>query len=450
MNPTPITRRHALGALVGASIFPLLRSSLRAANAEPRLRLAFFGVGGRGRSNLQNFHAHEVVAFADVDDERAAEGYALHPGVPRYRDFRRLLDRHATRIDGVVISTPDHLHLPMALAAIQAGKHVYLEKPLAPTIAECRVLARAAQLAKVVTQLGVQGHGLEALRVLREWIDAGAVGHITEVVLWSDRMKPKEFVRAETVPTGGPAPASLDWDLWLGSRRARPYDARYAPSRWRNWYDFGAGALTDIGVHMFDALTFALDLGVPELVTAGGEAPTPHTAPAWTRVEWTFGGTARRGPLKVTWIGGWRDGVMVKPDAVPQLPAEVLARTENGMALVGTEGTLFIPDMRASARPRIYPEAREREFLASPPARTLPRPKGGHHQDWVDAVIANRAAGAPFDYGASLTERVLLGSLAQRTGRAVRWQPETMRCLDNPEAEAFLRPTVRPGWAGSE
>lgn len=446
MNPSLITRRHALGALVGASVFPLLRPTLRAANAEPRLRLAFFGVGGRGRSNLQNLHAHEVVAFADVDDVRAAESYASHPGVPRYRDYRKVLDRHAHDIDGVVISTPDHQHLTMARAALQAGKHVYLEKPLAPTIAECRALARAAANAKAVTQLGVQGHSFEALRVLREWIDAGAAGRITEVVLWSDRMKPRDYVRADSPPAGGPAPASLDWDLWLGPRLARPYDERYVPNRWRNWYDFGAGALADIGVHMFDALTFALDLGTPERVMAGGEPPTASTAPAWTQVEWNFPAAGRRGPIKVSWIGGWRNGVIVKPEEVARLPADVLARTENGMAFVGTEGTLFIPDLRASVRPRIYPAAREQEFLANLPARTLPRPKGGHHQDWIDAIVAGRAASTPFGYGAALTERVLLGSLAQRTGQPVRWEPETMRCPGNAAAEALLRPAVRAGW----
>jgi predicted dehydrogenase len=443
MKLHPITRRHALGTLVSTSMLALMRSRLSAAAAAPRLRLAFIGVGGRGRGNVQNFAAHEVVAFADVDDVRAAESFAQYPAVPRFRDYRRMLDRHARGIDGVVISTPDHQHLPMARMALQAGKHVYLEKPLAPTIAECRALARAAAESKAVTQLGVQGHSFEALRVLREWIDAGAAGRITEVVLWSDRMKPRDFVRADALPAGGPAPATLDWDLWLGPRPPRPYDERYVPNRWRNWYEFGAGALTDIGVHMFDALTFALDLGAPELVTAGGEPPTAHTAPAWTRVEWSFPAVGQRGPIRVNWTGGWKDGVLVKPAGVPRLPADVLARTDNGMAFVGTEGTLFIPDMRASTRPRIHPVAREREFLANPPARTLPRPIGGHHQDWVDAILTGRAASAPFGYGATLTERVLLGSLAQRTGRPVRWQAETMRCPDNAAAEALLRPAER-------
>jgi hypothetical protein len=138
--------------------------------------------------------------------------------------------------------------------------------------------------------------------------------------------------------------------------------------------------------------------------------------------------------------------VIVKPEEVARLPADVLARTENGMAFVGTEGTLFIPDLRASVRPRIYPAAREQEFLANLPARTLPRPKGGHHQDWIDAIVAGRAASTPFGYGAALTERVLLGSLAQRTGQPVRWEPETMRCPGNAAAEALLRPAVRAGW----
>jgi len=434
------TRRQARVALAGAGFALAVPRRARAANASPRLRLAFVGVGGRGRSNVLNFADHEFVAFADVDDARAAEIYAQFPAVPRYRDYRQLLDRHANALDGVVVSTPDHLHLPMGRDVIAAGKHLYLEKPLAPTLWECRELQRLAEQSRVRTQLGVQGHGFEALRVLREWLDAGAAGRVERVVLWSDRMKPKEFVHADAPAPGEPVPATLDWTLWLGPRRGRPYNPLYAPSRWRNWWDFGAGPLADIGVHMFDVLQFALDLGMPELVTAETAGRSACTAPAWSRVEWSFAAAAPRGPLTVQWIGGWRDGALVKPDAVSRLPAELVAKTDNAIAFVGTEATLFIPDMRASARPRIFPVEREREFLAALPPRRLPRPVGGHHQDWIDAILHDRPAGAPFSYGAPLTEKVLLGTLAQRTGKPVCWPADDLRFVDNPEAAALVRP----------
>lgn len=436
-----VTRRQALTALAGAALAPGTR--VRAAAVRQKVRLACIGVGGRGRSNVLNCAAQECVAFADVDEVRAAEIYRQFPQVPRYRDYRRMLDQHAAHIDGVVISTPDHLHREMAIAAIERGKHVYLEKPLAPTLWECREIQRAAERSPVCTQLGVHGHSFEALRVLREWIEAGAAGRVARVMLWSDRMSPQSFVHADEPPPGMPVPDTLDWRGWLGDRRERPYNPLYAPNRWRNWWDFGAGPVADIGVHMFDVLEFALGLGWPTRVTAESAGRSAFTAPEWTRATWEFTARPGRGPLEVTWLGGHRGGQGVKPERVPRLPEEVVARTPNAIALIGSEGTLFIPDMRASVRPRIYPLEREREFLAALPARTLPRPKGGHHQDWLDAIAAGRAASAPFSYGAPLTETVLLGTLAQRTGRALGYEPGELRIVGNPDAQALVRPVTR-------
>ncbi len=446
-----LNRRQALSRLAvgGAAVtLGLGLRPVRAASPSPaRLRLAFWGVGGRGRANVYNLADHQAVAFADVDDVRAAEIYEKFPGVPRYRDHRVLLDRHAHEIDGIVISTPDHWHLDMGLAAIRAGKHVYLEKPLAPTIWECRELRKAAAASGVITQFGAQGHSFEALQVLREWVDAGVVGAIHAVHLWTDRMRTHDYVAADEPLPGQAVPPTFDWEQWLGPRRSRPYHPGYAPSRWRNWWDFGAGAVTDIGVHMFDVLQSTFDLGVPDSVTAEGSPPKALTAPEWARVVWRFPARDGRGPLAVTWLGGFDGGAVVKPDAVPGLSRELVQRTDSGMAFVGTEGTLFIPDMRASSRPRIYPEAREREVLASPPPRTRPRPKGGHWQDWTDAILAGRPASAPLAYGAEVTETVLLGALALRSRKEVRWLPEAMRCVDNPAADAWVTPANRPGWS---
>jgi len=438
------TRRTALRALVAAGAALALPRRL-CARPPDRVRLAFFGIGGRGRGNVLNLAEQEAVAFADVDDHGGPETRAEFPQVPVYRDARRLLDRHADAIDGVVISTPDHTHLPLALLAFAAGKHVYLEKPLAPTIGECQELRRAAAAAGVCAQLGVQGHSFEGLRVLREWLDAGAAGRVRSVELWSDRMSRETFVRADTLPAAMAAPPSLAWDLWLGTRPFRPYHSDYTPRRWRNWWDFGAGALADIGVHMFDVLAYTLDFGYPEAVAAESAEASLFTAPAWTRVTWTFPATAASGALGVTWTGGWRDGVLVKPASVPRVPPEVLANVRNGIAIVGDEGTLLVPDMRASSRPRLFPIERERDLLAAPPPRRLPRPKGGHHQEWIDAIRVGRAPAAPFDYGAMITESVLLGTLAQRTGRPVRCDAASGRILDNPAAIALVPPPERRG-----
>lgn len=442
MTAMKMSRRSFLATASTAAALTMVRPG-RAASTFGKVQLAFIGVGGRGRSNVLNFADHECVAFADVDDERAAEIYGQFPAVPRYRDYRRMLDRHAKDIQGVVISTPDHLHREMAVAVLELGKHLYLEKPLAPTLWECRELQQAAARSRVVTQLGVHGHSFEALRVLREWIDAGVAGRIERVALWSDRMSPQGFVHATSPAPGRAVPDTLDWARWLGDRRDRPYNPLYAPSRWRNWWDFGAGAVADIGVHMFDVLCFTLDLGSPARVSAESADRSAHTAPAWTIARWEFAARPGRGPLEVTWAGGYRQGVLVKPEVVPRLPGDLIAKAPNGMAFVGTEATLFIPDMRASVRPRIFPLERERDVLANAPARTLPRPKGGHHQDWLDALRSGRAASAPFSYGAPLTETVLLGTLAQRTGQPLGWDAAALRVLHNAAAQALVRPQTR-------
>jgi predicted dehydrogenase len=390
--------------------------------------------------------AHHFTAFADVDDARAGDIYRAFPSVPHYRDYRTLLDRHHREIDGVVISTPDHLHFPMAIAALEAGKHVYLEKPLCTTIWECRQLAAAAARAGVQTQIGTHGHSFDGLRVLREWLDAGAIGAVHTVILWSSRFKPENAVWSETPATGEKIPETLDWNLWLGPRPYRAYSHLYTPALWRNWWDFGGGPITDIGVHMFDALTYALDLAHPDRVDAETPGISAQTCPPWSKVNWAFPARSRHPAVNVHWFGGTRDGRILKPDDVPRMPRELVEKTENGMAFVGTEGTLFIPDMRASMRPRLFPAEREREFLASPPPRRLRRRKGGHLQDWTDAILDRGATSAPFAYGAALTERVLLGTLAQRTGQPVKWQPETMRADGNPAADALLRPRVREEW----
>lgn len=450
-NPSPVsgwTRRRVIGAMAGAAALLATPRPLRAAAAagEP-LRLAFIGVGGQGRNAVRSLTDQRCVAFADVDDLRAAATFAEFPAVPRYRDFRVMLDRHAREIDGIVISTPDHLHHPMAIAALQAGKHVYLEKPLAPTIWECRQLqAAAAAHPHLRTQTGVHGHSFEALRVLREWLDAGAAGRVHTVCLWSNRLSPDLSVWSEKPAPEAPVPATLDWDLWLGPRPARPYSPQYLPLRWRNWWQLGSGALGDIAVHMFDTVRFALDLGFPALVEADVPARSRFTAPPWSRVRWAFPAHGDRPPVEVRWVNGTRDGHLLKPAEIPRLPADRVAATPNGMAFVGDAATLFIPDMRASSRPRLYPPERERDFLAAPPPRTLPRPKGDHYQDWINAIRENRAAGAPFAYGAPLTETVLLGTLAQQTGSPIRWDPEKMRATGAPEADALIKPPIRPGW----
>jgi len=457
--PSPSTRRQALKTLaaLGAGAFvgshALLGEDDPAA-APPRkappvvkdpMRLAFVGVGGQGSLNLHNLVGHQFVAFCDVDDAHAAPVYQEFPDVPRYRDHRALIDRHHGEIDGILVNTPDHSHHPIALAAIEAGLNVFVEKPLATTIWECRSLAAAARRHKVVTQLGIQGHSAGALRVLREWLEAGAIGPVRTVHLWTDRMQPARYVVTPGLPPEEPVPATLDWDLWLASRPHRAFSPLYVPNRWRNWWDLGTGPIGDIGAHMFDVLEFALGLGFPDLVEAEVPSISPHTAPPWTRARWEFPASATRPAVTVHWSNGTRDGAFVRPESVPHLPPEVIAETTNGIAFVGDDGTAFVNDMRATSTPRIFPPEREADVLANRPPATLPRPKGSHFDDWFAAIREGREAGAGFSYGAPLTEVVLLGQLAQRTGQPIRWDRTAMRTKDNPAADALVRPPLREG-----
>lgn len=448
--PTLTTRREALHSLAllgaGALAGPFARSETPAPKPRPDpMRLAFVGVGGQGADNLRGLAGHRFVAFADVDDAMAAPVYRDFPDVPRFRDFRRLLDAHAGALDGVVVSTPDHSHHPIARAVMAAGLNVYVEKPLATTIWECRDLEAAARRHGVRTQLGVQGHHNGALRVLREWLDAGAIGPVRTIHLWTDRMQPVRYTAADAPAPGAAVPPSLDWDLWLADRPARPYSPLYVPNRWRNWWDLGTGPVGDIGAHMFDVLEFALEIGFPTLVEAETPWRNAFTAPPWSRIRWEFPTRGTRPPLVVHWCNGTRDGAFVRPESVPRLPPELIAASPNGMAFVGDDGTAFIPDIRASSTPRLFPPEREADVLAHRPAATLPRPKGTHFDDWFRAIRDGREADANFGYGAPLTEVVLLGQLAQRTGRPVRWDPAAMRAIDNPEADALVRPPRREG-----
>ena len=445
--PAPLTRRQALKALttltVGSLFFPKNLFAAKPTAIVSPMRIAFIGVGGQGASNVRNLIGHVFVAFADVDEASAASIYKQFPEVPRYRDYRRMLERHRSEIDGVVISTPDHSHCPIALAVIQAGLHLYVEKPLAATIAECRMMDAAARLHGVKTQLGIQGHSNGALRILREWLDAGAIGPVRTVHLWTERMQPYRYNSADSYAPAEAVPPTLDWDLWQSNRPPRAFSSLYVPNRWRNWWDYGTGPLGDIGAHMFDVVEFALEIGFPELVEATVPYHNDFTSPPWSQVRFDFPARGNRPPLTIHWYNGTKQGALFRPKESPHLPNHIISTQPDGMAFVGDDGTAFIPDIRANSAPAIYPSEREAEVLANRPPRTLERPKGGHFEDWFRSIRNGGEASAHFGYGSRLTEVVLLGVLAQRTGLPVKWDPTTLRTQNNPAADALVHPKLK-------
>src|SRR4051812_39909607 len=274
---TTIVPRHVLG---GAGFIP----------PSERINLAGIGAGGMGGGDIATLArlGVNVVALCDVDDERAAGSYAAYPRARRYRDFRVMLDKEAKNIDAVSVGTPDHTHAVAAMAAIRAGKHVYCQKPLTHTLHECRELTKAAHAAGVSTQMGNQGHATEGARLTNEWIQAGVIGDVAEVHVWSDRagrLWKQGIGRPQETP---PAPATLDWNLWLGPVQERPYHPAYAPHNWRGWRDFGTGAIGDMGCHIIDHPVWALELGAPSTVEASstldgsvleGDKPNLETFP---------------------------------------------------------------------------------------------------------------------------------------------------------------------------
>ncbi|BBM70062.1 dehydrogenase [Rhodothermus marinus] len=403
-----------------------------------KLNIACIGVGGRGAWNVRGVSSENLVAFCDVDDERAAETYRAFPNVPRYKDFRVMLEREGDRIDAVVISTPDHTHAVAAMMAIQMGKHVYCEKPLTRTIYEARRLAEAAREKGVVTQMGNQGHAGEGTRQIREWIEAGAIGTVREIHFWTNRpIWPQAIERPLEAYH---VPPTLAWDLWLGPAPERPYHPAYVPFKWRGWWDFGTGALGDMGCHIMDAAFWTFDLRDPVRVTAETTPVFPETAPLVSRVTYEFAARGNRPALRVV----WRDGNLAPPRPPQWEKDRPWPPMDSGQMFIGDEGVLIAGTY--GENPRLVPESRHQEWIASAPAPRYPR-SPGVYQEWIEACKNGGQAGSNFpDYAGPLTEMVLLGNLAVRVGGTIEWDAATLRVTNIEVPEEYIRPTYRSGW----
>ncbi|NLZ07297.1 MAG: Gfo/Idh/MocA family oxidoreductase [Phycisphaerae bacterium] len=422
-----IVPRHVLG---GAGHTP----------PSEKLNIAGIGIGGRGEGDLDEVGTENIVALCDVDEAYAGRVFKKYPNARKWTDFRKMLDEQED-IDAVVIATPDHLHAVIAMAAIKRGKHVYCEKPLAHSIWECRQLAEAAREAKVATQLGNQGQASESNRLVSEIIWDGAIGTVREVHAWCNRpISPRGIERPKDTP---PVPATLDWDLWLGPAKSRPYHPCYLPFSWRGWWDFGTGVLGDIGCHQLDPVFRALKLGYPTAVEAcssnmdEGPGVKEETAPKESIVRFEF--PAREGfpPLALTWYDG---GLM------PQRPVEL----EEGRKFGEADDNLFVGDKGKMLGYRLIPEARMKEY-GKPPQRIERSP--GHHKEWLIACKGGPAARASFDWAGPLTEVVLYGNIALRMerqlyekGLKLHCDGPNMRITNLPEANRYIRDEYRDGW----
>lgn len=441
MHAPDFSRRSFLKSASLASAVLAFPHILRGQAGSPnnRLNIACVGVGGRGYEAVKGLKGENLVAFCDVDDTSAAKTYAEFPGVPHFRDYRRMLEKLGNQIDAVTVSTPDHMHFPIAVAALSLGKHVFVEKPLTHTIAEARLLAKLAKEKKVATQMGNQGHANNGMRVLKEWLQAGILGKVREVHSWTNRPIWPQGVKLPDHSKGMPAvPGTLDWDLWLGVAPLREYDPAYVPFKWRGYWDFGTGALGDMGCHIMDGAYWALELTQPTSVEAVSANQTDQSPPTGSMVTYQF--PARRSLPAVTWK--WYDGGMM-----PVLPAGLELDEPlpaNGTLIVGSKAIVFADTYYENIK--VLPKARMVELTPSLPGATLPRIEGGHFAEWVRACKGGPAAGSNFDYSSRLTETVLLSNLAVRARRRIEWDSAAMKVTNFAGANQYVTKTYRPGF----
>ena len=420
-------------------------------------------IHGMGTSNLTAVgKSDNIVALCDCDTSEAAKAVLVKNGIAEkypkavmHQDFRKMFEKQKD-IDAVVVATPDHNHAVVAMAAMQLGKHVYVQKPLTRTIGEARVLADAARKYKIVSQMGNQGHSGEGVRLMQEWVAAGAIGPIREVHCWTNRpIWPQGFARPTDTP---PVPEGFDWDLWIGPSPMRPYNPAYHPFSWRAWQDFGAGAMGDMACHVMDAACTILKLGAPSSVIAT-EAFNVVQIPGATgwqgskRVEYndsyppasvihlSFPARGAMPPVKLHWYDG---GIL------PERPDELepdRKLPESGTIFVGDKGKMMCETY--SEGPRLIPETAMTAFTRPP--KTLPRvPDGaqGHEKNWLDAIRTHGQATSNFDYAGPFTEVVLLGNVALRfPGQRLMWDGASMTVTNVAEANQFVQPHYREGWS---
>jgi predicted dehydrogenase len=444
------SRRTFLTATAAGTLTTLASGSAHARLLAPseRINLASIGVGGMGGGDVATLArlGVNVVALCDVDDARAAGSYAAFPRARRYKDFRVMLDKEAKNIDAVSVGTPDHIHAVATMTALRAGKHVYCQKPLTRTLHECREVTKLAHKAGVATQMGNQGHASEGSRLTNEWIQAGVIGTVREIHVWSDRaghLWKQGIGRPKDKP---PVPATLDWELWLGPIRERPYHPAYAPVSWRGWCDFGTGALGDMGCHIIDHPVWALDLGAPSTMEArstldgsvlAGNKPNHETFPIASIIYYDFPARGKRPAVRMTWYDG---GLM--PAAPAGMPAGQRL-PDNGVLYVGSKGVMYHGSH--GGMPQLLP--RELHEEAKKVEKTMKR-SPGHYQEWVQACKGGPRPVSNFDHAGPLTEIVLLGVLALRApGRRLEWDSEKLKVKNAPELDAFVRGEYRKGWS---
>jgi predicted dehydrogenase len=428
-----MSRRHFLGSSAAAGL-ALSGLHLSAAEKSPneKLNLACIGVANKGRDNINNLSKQNIAFLCDVDLKFLGQAAETYTRAKHYRDFRKLFDREANHIDAVVVSTADHNHAVATAIALSLGKPVYCEKPLTHTVREARTIAKLANKHKVATQMGTQVHAGENYRRVVEIIQSGAIGPVRQVYNWCNKgWSDGRFGKPEKVPD------TLDWDVWLGPAKKRPYSSGIHPFNWRRFWEYGSGTFGDMAAHIMDLPFWALDLRHPTTISAKGPPVHPDGAPKWCMAEYKFAARGDQPALKFFWSDGGTHHDLVKN-----------TKGYNGKSLsTWGLGVLFVGDKGMMAADyghyEFYPRDQFKDYARPKPS--IPR-SIGHWNEWVEAIKTGKPTTCNFDYAGALTENILLGVVAYRSGKTLHWDAEKLEVTNEPAVNELITKQYRSGW----
>jgi predicted dehydrogenase len=426
MIKRPLNRRNFIkgASVLGAGFWLGIERGFAAGKSpNDKLNIGIIGTANRAAENIDGVSSQNIVALCDIDDNFLTEAAEQFPKAKKYTDFRKLIEHPG--LDAVVVSTADHTHAVATLAALQAGKHVYCEKPLTHTVQEARAVAEAAARYKRATQMGTQIHAGDNYRRVVEVIQSGVIGNVSEAHVfchksWGGGDRPKETP---------PVPKHIHFDLWLGPAPARPYHSQYLPVNWRRWWDFGGGTLGDMGCHYMDLAHWALELRHPETIEAEGPPVHSETTPAWLVVRYTY--PSKKSDLQVTWYDGGKKPRLIKDGKAPDW--------RDGVLFVGSKGMLLADYKKF----RLLPEADFAGFKGPKPS--IPA-SIGHYEEWIQACKHGTPTTCNFDYAGALTEAILLGNVAYRVGQKIDWDARNLKATNAPAAMNFVQSEYRKGW----
>lgn len=397
-----------------------------------KLSLAGIGVANRASANLSGCSSENFVALADIDSNFLEQGVKRFPGAKGYADYRVMLEKEADNIDAVVVSTADHSHAPATAMALRMKKHAYCEKPLTHTVYEARTVTNLAKENKLVTQMGTQIHATNNYRRVVELLNSGVIGDITRVHVWVGKgWGDGKFA------FGQEPPKTLNWDLFLGCAPERPYSTGVHPANWRRFWDYGTGTLGDMACHYVDLVHWALDLKHPEKIWATGPEVDPVGCPAWCVADYNYPARGEKPPVHLTWY----DGVK-RPDELSKL------KDKEGKPINWGAGQLFIGDkgmvLSDYGSHYVFRDGEMVDFEAPEPS--IPN-SIGHHQEWLQAIRTGGPTTCNFDYSGALSEAVLLGTVAYRSGEAIEWDAENLKVTNNNSlAQNLIHKEYRKGW----